>query len=32
MEFGRIDEQIEMLQSVGYTLNVEEKYRNLDLG
>jgi hypothetical protein len=26
MELGRIDEQVEMLQSVGFTLNVEEKY------
>lgn len=26
MELGRIEEQVEMLQSVGFTLNVEERY------
>lgn len=25
MELGRIEEQVEMLQSVGFTLNVEER-------
>ena len=32
MDLSRLDEQVEMLQTVGFTLNIDEKYINFYLG